>query len=125
MAAESQGGPRDDEEAAAFRGMGQAIAAIRERQGMGRDELASKAGIERSVLERIERGETDEFWGGIRSLAQALDIPLDALFIEAEKFAPEDEGEKLPQTAGEADSDRATPGGRSDLPEGGSGRRGR
>ncbi len=42
MTAQQRRKPRDPEEAAAFKGMGQAITAIRERRGMDREELAAK-----------------------------------------------------------------------------------
>jgi transcriptional regulator with XRE-family HTH domain len=79
--------PRDDEEAAAFRGMGQAVAAIRERHGMSRDELAAKAEMTVPELEAVERGELDEWWGGLRMIAKAFDMPLAELVIEADAFA--------------------------------------
>jgi transcriptional regulator with XRE-family HTH domain len=80
--------PRNEEEAAAFTGLGQAITVIRERRGLDRDELAAKAEMTRPELEKIERGELDEWWGGIRLIAKAFEMPVSALMIEAEKFAP-------------------------------------
>lgn len=121
--------PRDeDEEAAAFKGMGHAITILRERQGMDRDELASKCEMTPDELEAIERGELDEGWGGLRLLAKALDTPLPALLTQAEEFAPGPGGEKWRQSAGEAESGSTVPGARSDAAEGWSrrgGRRGR
>ncbi|MGN6254105.1 MAG: helix-turn-helix domain-containing protein [Solirubrobacterales bacterium] len=69
--------------------MGQAITIIRERRGMDRDTLAAKAEMTRAELEKIERGELDEWWGGLRALTKALDISLGALVIVAEESAPE------------------------------------
>lgn len=80
--------PRDAEEAAAFKGMGRAVAAIRERRGMERDELALRCEMTVAELEAIERGEADEGWAGLRLVAKALDMPLSALFMEAEGLAP-------------------------------------
>jgi transcriptional regulator with XRE-family HTH domain len=80
--------PRDDEEAAAFKGMGQAVTIIRERRGMDQDTLAAKAEMTRSELEKIERGELDEWWGGLRMVAKAFGMPFPALMMEAEEFAP-------------------------------------
>jgi transcriptional regulator with XRE-family HTH domain len=117
--------PRDDEEAAAFTGLGQAITVIRERRGMSRDELAAKAEMTRPELEKIERGELDEWWGGIRVIAKALEMPVGALMIEAEEFAPGKGGERWRQSAREAEADSAMPGARSDAAEGSSGRHGR
>ena len=89
--------PRDEEEAAAFKGLGQAVTAIRERRGLDRDTLASKAEMTRAELEKVERGELDEWWGGLRVLAKAFGMPVGALMIEAEEFAADPGGEKLPE----------------------------
>ena len=99
--------------------MGQAITVIRERRGIDRDELAAKCEMTRPELEQIERGEIDEWWGGIRLVAKALDTPLPALLMEAEEFAPGAGGEQWRQRTREAESDSAIPGARSDAAEGG------
>lgn len=39
-------------------------------------------------LEAFERGELDEWWGGVRMVAKAFGMPLPALLIEVEEFAP-------------------------------------
>lgn len=110
--------PRNDEEAAAFKGLGQAVTVIRERRGMSSDELAAKAEMTRAELEKIEHGELDEWWGGIRMVAKAFGMSLSALMLEAEEFAPGRGGESWRQTAGEAEGDSAIPGARSDAAEG-------
>ncbi|HEX7279855.1 MAG TPA: helix-turn-helix transcriptional regulator [Solirubrobacterales bacterium] len=110
--------PRDDEEAAAFRGMGQAVTVIRERRGVSREELASKTGMKVPELEKIERGELDEWWGGIRMIAKAFEMPLPALMMEAEEFAPGKGGEEWRQSVREAEADSAIPEARSDAAEG-------
>lgn len=122
MKPEQRRPPRDEEEAAAFKGMGQAVTIIRERRGMERGELASKCEMAPAELEEIERGGLDEGWGGLRLLAKALDTPLAALIMEAEEFAPGPGGEQWRQSAGEAEADSTTPGARSDAAEGKSGR---
>lgn len=76
--------PRNDEEAAAFKRLGRTVTTIRERQGMSRDDLASKAEMTVPELEAVERGELDEWWGGLRMIALGLDTTLPALFAEAE-----------------------------------------
>jgi len=110
--------PRDEEEAAAFTGLGQAITVIRERRGMGRDEVAGKSEMTVEELERIERGGLDEGWGGIRMIAKALGIPLPALMMEVEEFSPGKGGEQWRQSAAEAEPGSAVPGVRSDAAEG-------
>jgi transcriptional regulator with XRE-family HTH domain len=85
--------PRDDEEAAAFKGLGKAITTIRKRRGLGRDELASRCEITRVELEKLEGGSLDESWGGLRHIAKLLGVSLPALLNEAEKLtqAPDDD----------------------------------
>ena len=117
--------PRDEEEAAAFKGMGQAVTIIRERRGMDRDDLASRCEMTPAELEEIERGELDEPWGDLRLVAKGLDIPLPQLLMEAEEFAPGPGGEQWRQSAGEAEANSTAPGARSDAAEGRSGRGGR
>lgn len=116
--------PRNDEEAAAFKGLGQAVTVIRERRGMSRDELAAKAEMTVPELEAIERGELDEWWGGLRMIAKAFDMSFPALMMEVEEFAPGKGGEDWRRSAGEAESDSAIPGARSDAAEGVVNRRG-
>lgn len=115
MTGRRNGKPRDDEEAAAFKGMGQAITVIRERRGISREELAAKCEMTPAELRKIERGETDESWGGVRLIAKRLDMPLGALMIEAEEFAPGPGGEAWRQNTREAEGDSAIPKPRSDA----------
>ncbi len=53
MTAKPRRQPRDAEEAAAFKGMGQAITVIRERRSMSRDELAAKCEMAPAELEQV------------------------------------------------------------------------
>lgn len=46
--------PHNDEEAAAFTGLGQAVTVIRERRGMDRDTLAEKAEMTRAETREAE-----------------------------------------------------------------------
>jgi transcriptional regulator with XRE-family HTH domain len=85
---------------------------------MDRDALADKAEMARPQLEKIERGKVDEWWGGLRMIARALGMPLPALMMEAEEFAPGRGGESLRQSVGEAEGDSAIPGARSEAAEG-------
>jgi transcriptional regulator with XRE-family HTH domain len=85
--------PRDDEEAAAFKGLGQAVTLIRERRGVGRDELAAKAEMTPAELEQVERGGLDEWWGGLRMIAKAAGMPLSTLVSETERSSPGNGGE--------------------------------
>lgn len=85
--------PRDREEAAAFKGLGQAVTLVREQQGLDRDELAAKAEMTPAELEKVEAGELDEWWGGLRIIAQAAGMPLSTLVRESEKSSPGNGGE--------------------------------
>ena len=109
--------PRD-EEAASFKGMGQAITVGRERRGMSREELAEKCDLTPAELETVERGELDESWGITRRIAKALGISLQALMREAEEFAPGPGGEQWRQSSREAEGDSAIRGPRGDAGEG-------
>lgn len=92
--------PRDDDEAAAFEAMGQAVTLLRERKGMDRDELAAKVELTPTELEQVERGEQDEWWGGLRLIAQAAGVPLSTLVREAEKSSPGNGGESERERGG-------------------------
>jgi ribosome-binding protein aMBF1 (putative translation factor) len=109
MTGQQSRSPRDAEEAAAFEGMGQAITVIRERRGMDREELAAECEMPPADLEKIERGEIDESWGGIRLIAKALEMPLGALMIEAEEFAPGPGGEAWRQNTSALEGDDPIP----------------
>jgi transcriptional regulator with XRE-family HTH domain len=110
--------PRDDEEAASFKGMGHAITMIREGRGISREELAEKADLTPAELEIVEHGELDESWGILRRIAKALGMSLQALMIEAEGFAPGPGGEAWRRARSEAEGDSAIRGPRSDAAEG-------
>ena len=113
--------PRTAEEAAAFKGLGHTITVIRERQSMSRDELAAKSEMTVPELEAIERGEFDEWWGGLRMVAKAFGMSVGALMIEAEEFAPGPGGEEWRQETREGEADDAIRAPRSDAAEGGPG----
>lgn len=110
--------PRSDEEAAAFKGLGQAVTVIRERQSISRDDLATQAEMTVPELEAIERGEFDEWWGGLRRIAKAFGMSVGALMIEAEEFAPGPGGEELRQETREGEAGDAIRAPRSDAAEG-------
>ncbi|HEY5943025.1 MAG TPA: helix-turn-helix transcriptional regulator [Solirubrobacterales bacterium] len=118
MTAQARQKPRDHEEDTAFEGMGQAITEIRERHGMSREELAAKCDVSPVELGAVERGELDESWGIIRRIAKALGMPLDALMIEAEEFAPGPSGEAWRQNTQEDEANSTTPEPPSDAGEG-------
>lgn len=85
--------PRDKDEAAAFKGLGRAVTLIREQQALNRDELAAKAEMMPAELEKVEAGELDEWWGGLRMIAKAAGMPLSTLVSESERSSLGNGGE--------------------------------
>ena len=74
------------EDVAIYKGMGLAIAEVREAHGLSKSAVAARAGISPSSFGQIEFGTADAKWGTLRKLASALEIPLDALAEMAEGF---------------------------------------
>jgi transcriptional regulator with XRE-family HTH domain len=111
--------PRDEEEAASFKGMGHAVTIIRERRGMTREELAPMCKMALPELEGIESGELHARWGELRRIAIGLGIPLPELLNQAEEHAPGPGGEEWRRKSAEAGSGSTVPGARSDAAEGG------
>lgn len=60
--------------------LGNRIQALRTEQGLSLRTLAAKAGITASMLSQIENEQVNPSVNTLRSVAQALDIPLYALF---------------------------------------------
>lgn len=109
MTTEERRPPRDEEEAAAFKGLGRAITVIRERRGMTRERLARECELRPDELEKIERGDLDESWGGIRLIAKAFEMPIGVLLVEAEESAPGPGGERWRQNTKAAEEGSANP----------------
>ena len=68
----------------ALAALGLAVRELREARGVSQERLASLAGLERTALVLIERGEHDPSFDELRSLARALDLPVSALVAAAE-----------------------------------------
>jgi transcriptional regulator with XRE-family HTH domain len=58
---------------------GQQLRTLRAEQGLSRDVLARRAGIHRTEVEKLERGERDPRLTTIRRLARGLELPPEAL----------------------------------------------
>ena len=99
--------PRSPEDDAAFKGMGLAIVHIREQRGMDREELAAKIEEEPAVVGKIERGEVNADWATLRVVANALDLPLDALMELAEENAPGPGGDEWREQTRKSEEARA------------------
>ena len=61
---------------------GSHIRALRERAGLSQEALAAKAGIHRTYMGGVERGERNPCLRNILRLADALGVPPAALFAE-------------------------------------------
>ena len=62
---------------------GQAVRAARVAQAIAQDEFAALAGISRSHMGKIERGERNVSVLNILKIAAALNCPASAIFIDA------------------------------------------
>lgn len=62
-----------------------ALTTIRERSGLSKTDLATRAGVDRTLVHRLENGERKATPNVLRKLANALDCPLMAL------IGPDDE----------------------------------
>lgn len=61
-----------------------ALIAIRERSGMNKSQLADAAGVDRTLVHRIENGERNCTPAVIRKLASGLKVPVTALLGPAD-----------------------------------------
>ncbi|WP_246476069.1 helix-turn-helix domain-containing protein [Roseibium litorale] len=64
------------------------LVALREGRGWSLDELASRCGISRATLSRIERGETSPTAAVLGQLATAFGVPMAELFGVVQEMAP-------------------------------------
>jgi transcriptional regulator with XRE-family HTH domain len=62
----------------------EALIVIRERSGLSKTGLAERAGIDRTLVHRLENGERNATPAVLNKLASALDCPLMALIGPAE-----------------------------------------
>lgn len=62
---------------------------LRQSRGLTQEELGSRAGIERAVISRMERGDINSGIAYLWPLAQALDI-------RVSEFFPDDDQPRLP-----------------------------
>lgn len=64
--------------------LGNAIRCVRKQQGVSQEKLALMAGIDRSYIGRVERGDNNVAILTLQKIAQALGISLSDLMGEAE-----------------------------------------
>jgi len=67
---------------------GRAVRKRRQELGLSQEELADRAGIHRTYVGDVERGERNIALQNIEKLAKALDVPISTLFKE---YGVEDE----------------------------------
>jgi transcriptional regulator with XRE-family HTH domain len=59
---------------------GQRVRALREARGLSQEQLAELAGVHRTYLSSLERGERNVGLDNIHAIAQALGVPTAELF---------------------------------------------
>ena len=65
----------------------ESLVTIRERSGLSKSALAERAGVDRTLVHRLENGERNATPTVIRKLADALGCPLMALLAPNEEVA--------------------------------------
>lgn len=64
-------------------GLGRAIRELRSSRGLSQEALADEAGIDRSHMGKIERGERNVTVLNVERIATALEVQPSALFVSA------------------------------------------
>jgi transcriptional regulator with XRE-family HTH domain len=64
---------------------GRAVRELREEQGLAQEAFALKCGIDRSHYGGIERGERNPSLSTVFKIAEALGVPVSALFSRSEE----------------------------------------
>jgi transcriptional regulator with XRE-family HTH domain len=95
---------RDAADEVEQRGLGIAVAKLREEAGWTTRELVARTGLSPSTIRAIERGSRGTTWNSRRQLAGGLGVKLSYLLELAIDLAPGPEGEELRR---ERDSERA------------------
>jgi XRE family transcriptional regulator, regulator of sulfur utilization len=76
--------PRTPQDPKAQLALGEAIRALRNKQGDSQEKLAQAAGITPNMLSLIERGEGNPSWVTLSGIAAALGVPISTLAKAAE-----------------------------------------
>ena len=66
--------------------LGTAVRILREQERLSQEELAAQAGLEPSLIARVEAGEADPTWGDARRIAAALGTTVDRLAALVEEL---------------------------------------
>jgi transcriptional regulator with XRE-family HTH domain len=78
------GVPRRSATPALIRAIGQALRDERERRGWSQEELSDRAGLDRTYLSGVERGQRSPNLRNLIRLTEALAIPLSRVLLAAE-----------------------------------------
>lgn len=68
--------------------LGQAIKRRRAAEGISQEELADRAGVHRTYMGSVERGERNVSLDNVERIARALDLPVWQLLKDAEGGEP-------------------------------------
>jgi transcriptional regulator with XRE-family HTH domain len=72
---------------------------LRERAEISQEELAFRAGLDRTYISGIERGRRNPSLKSMQRLAAVLDLSLDEVFILARKLAEKESDKASPKKA--------------------------
>lgn len=78
--------PRIPQDPQAQLALGEAIRALRKKQGNSQEKLAREAGVTPNMVSLIERGEGNPSWVTVRGIANALGLSVAELAKAAEKL---------------------------------------
>jgi transcriptional regulator with XRE-family HTH domain len=79
--------------------IGPAFRFLRERAELSQEELAFRAGLDRTYVSGIERGRRNPSLKSMQRVAAVLDLSLDEVFILARKLAEKESDKASPKKA--------------------------
>lgn len=77
--------------------VGPAFRALRERAELSQEELAFRAGLDRTYVSGIERGRRNPSLNSMQRVAAQLDLSLDQVFVLARELADRDSEHSRPK----------------------------
>jgi transcriptional regulator with XRE-family HTH domain len=77
--------------------VGPAFRSLRERAEISQEELAFRAGLDRTYVSGIERGRRNPSLKSMQRLAAELDVSLDQVFVLARKLAEKEPDKPKPK----------------------------
>jgi transcriptional regulator with XRE-family HTH domain len=67
-------------------GLGKAVREIRTKRGLSQEELGLEAGLDRSYVGGVERGERNPSYGSLLKIADALGVSVSEIVARGEKL---------------------------------------